>query len=71
MCNKSATYLHQKSAYLVLNIMLFDALVLILLTKFNLNCTFKRYSFGIQFLNYKAKFAPNINQICLISLFIF
>ena len=51
MSNKSATYLHQKSAYLVLNIMLFDALVLMLPTRFDLNCTFKKYIFGIQFLD--------------------
>ena len=60
MCIKSAPYFHQKNVNLALNIMLFDALVLI--TKFVPNGTIRRCDAGKK--NYDAKFAPNIMQTC-------
>ena len=59
MCIKFAPYLHQNSANRALNIVLFYALVLMLLTKFVLNRTIRRCCFCINFWNFDAELAPN------------
>ena len=42
----------------------FDVLVLMFLTKLNLNDTIIKCNFGIDFLNYDPKFPQNIMHIC-------
>ena len=55
MCNKSAPYLHQKSAYFALN--------MVFLTKFVPKSIIRRCSFGINLFDYDDKFAINNMQI--------
>ena len=59
MCTKSAPYLHNKSANLAFDMLLFDALVLMLFTNFVKNSIVSRIVF-----DYDGKFAPNILLIC-------
>ena len=60
MCIETAPYLHQKGANRALNMILFYAMVLILLTKF---VPKKGCSSSIN-ISYYDEFAPNIEQIC-------
>ena len=62
MCIKTASYLHKESAIQALNMVLFYALVLLLLTKFVPNSNFRRYCFCNIFFNFDANSAPNLMQ---------
>ena len=62
---KSAPYLQQKSAIRALDVVLFfDALELMLLTKFVSNSN-RRWSSGINLYNFDAKWEPIVMQMVL------
>ena len=63
MSIKTVPYFLQKNANLEVNMVLFYALVLMLLTKFVPNSTFRRCSSGIMFFGYDAKLAHKYKSI--------
>ena len=62
MCIIFTPYFFQKIVNWTLNMVLFYALVLMLITNFFPNSTFRRCSSGQNLLNYNTKFAPQMNQ---------
>ena len=66
MCIKYAPYLYSKSANQALNMVLFDALVLLLLTKFVPNGTIRRCCFRILFLILKINY-PQILWLSVLN----
>ena len=68
-CIKPSHYQHQKvlTGHYTYMMLFFKALVLMLLTKFVPNSTYRRCITDINLFNYDAKFATMIMQICLIK----